>query len=255
MDRASFSDIKRGAVLLAAGILAVAAFAPSGCGLPGEADSLFGGGQDNAAGSGGGATTGTTSASASSGGPTTSSQTSSSTGEGGATTSSSSSSTGEGGAGGAGGAATTSTSSGPAPTIDCGMVECPQGGANACCWDEHMFNRPPYGVCVDSPPGDCNTAIQMGGVETRISCQTPEHCPGALCCAQRDDFMGPNNNQIFYYVNVTCQNECDYNQDQRILCDMANPSCPTIQINGNQVQLACVTSGLLPPGYSVCAIP
>lgn len=253
MDRASFSDIKRSAVLLAAGALAVAAFAPSGCGLPGEADSLFGGSQDNASGSGGGATTGTTSTSG--GGGQTSSQSSGSTGEGGATTSSSSSSTGEGGAGGMGGATTTSSSSGPGPTIDCGMVECPQGGANACCWDEHMFNGQPFGECVDSPPGDCNTAIEMGGVETRISCQTAEHCPGAICCAQRDNFTGPNNMQIFYYVNVTCQNECDYNQDQRILCELANPSCPTIPINGNPVQLNCVPSGLLPDGYAVCAAP
>jgi hypothetical protein len=250
MDRASFSDIKRSAALLAAGVLAVAAFAPSGCGISGEADSLFGGAQDNASGSGGGATTGTTSTSGG-GGQTASSQSSSSTGEGGATTSSSSSSSGEGGSGGA---TTTSSSSGPGPTIDCGDVECPQGGANACCWDEHMFNRPPFGVCVDSPPGDCNTAIEMGGVETRISCQTAEHCPGALCCAQRDDFNTPNG-QVFYYVNVTCQSECDYNQAQRILCDIANPSCPIIQANGNQVQLVCVTSGLLPPGYSVCAAP
>jgi hypothetical protein len=52
---------------------------------------------------------------------------------------------------------------------------------------------------------------------------------------------------------VACQNQCDYNQDQRILCDLANPSCPMVDIGGNQVQLTCVPSTLLPPGYAVCA--
>jgi hypothetical protein len=250
MERASFSDWRRSAVVLAAGVLVLAAFAPSGCGLSGDVDALFGSAQDNATSSGTGTTTATTTTASSGGGATSSSQsTTSGGGEGGATSSSRSSSSG----GGEGGAVT-STSSGPVSMIDCGMVECPQGGDNACCWDEHQFSEPPYGVCVDMPPGDCNTAIEPGGVHTRISCQTQEHCPGMVCCAQRDDFPFQGN-QIFYYVTVTCQNACDYNQDQRILCDPVNPSCPMADVNGMPVQLVCVNSALLPMGYGVCATP
>ena len=94
---------------------------------------------------------------------------------------------------------------------------------------------------------DCHTAeTSDAGLETRIECQLPAHCPqGQVCCGQRAQLSGQT-----VYVHVTCESQCEWTDVT--LCDPQAPVCPEIETQGGKVQTTCVDSGLLPDGYFVC---
>ena len=176
----------------------------------------------------------------------------------GTTTSSSSSSSGTGGSAGVGGMGQGGEP--PMATLECGNQLCPVAGDNACCFDRYQIYGQPQAECVMGPVASdgCTTSMPgengPGGFETRIECQVPEHCPGQICCGQREAFqqMGQT---YGYYESVTCVNECSY--PNIVLC--ATPGlemgCPMLPSQNGPVQSVCQQSSLLPTGYYVCGYP
>jgi hypothetical protein len=253
VNRAFF--LRSATVTLALGSAAL--LGPAGCGISPEVEGLFGGGETGSSSTGGGAT-----ASSSGGGSPASSTTTDS--GGGATTSSSVSSSSQSSSAVTTTSTTTTTtttsvtttSTGPSgPTLDCGPRDCPQGGQSACCWDQYQQAPPPQAECVDGPPESdgCLTELVNGGIETRIECQIPDHCgAGTVCCGERVTFQS-NGANYAYYVQLTCQSECNWPDIE--LCDLGNPICPLVTIDGIPTQTVCKPSGLLPPGYFVCGTP
>ena len=167
---------------------------------------------------------------------------------------------GMGGAGGSGGSETTTTSSVSSSSsssgepiigdLACGASICPLGLDSACCHDKYLKNGQPQSECVIGNPGidNCNTAGGTTGLETRIECQFPYHCPtGTTCCGMQAELGGQK-----WYTLVSCQPTCEL--PNIVICDPADPvnSCPIIMENGMQIQTTCAASTLLPDGYSVC---
>lgn len=145
----------------------------------------------------------------------------------------------------------------PKPDVDCGMTQCPFGNDNACCWDQYGFYGKPQAECVMGQPNmdNCATTETSGtGYETRIECQEKGQCPnGQFCCGARKSFLC-NLQECFYYETVRCQANCDFPNLE--LCDGPSYACPMLPLpQGGMVQAVCETSGLLPPGYSVCGYP
>ncbi len=258
MNRASFLALfgttarerSRTGLALVAAAIGVAAL-PAGCGVSTDATALFGSGATSGAGGNGtssttGATTSGTTGTTGEGGASTTSTGTTTTGDGGGSTTSTSTT----------GTTTTSSSTGGA-TLVCGDVDCPQGGLNACCWDNYQLNGAPQGQCVmGSPDNDgCITqAAANAGFETRIECQVPSQCaPGQVCCGDRQTYGGGGQPQVTWYASLTCVSDCPWPDVE--LCEPGVTPCPIVDLNGVPTQLICKPSQLLPSGYFVCGTP
>lgn len=137
-----------------------------------------------------------------------------------------------------------SSSSGPVGTfVACGDAgQCDVDASNVCCWDS------------DAKEGDCTEAdacalTATGQFVTAIACGGPGDCPGQICCATR--YL---NSADQPYETTECASQCQQPDVQ--LCDPSAPNiCPNYFENGQQKQMVCKSSMLLPTGYFVCGRP
>jgi len=139
-----------------------------------------------------------------------------------------------------------SSSSGPTDLfVDCGDGgACAVDDANVCCWDSNSKQ----GEC--STPDECSLTTAQAFL-TAVSCQLPSDCdPGLTCCAHR---YFQSDQQP--YETTTCSQGCQ-NPDRQV-CDPNAPNiCPNfVDQMGQQHQMVCKPSTLLPPGYYICGIP
>ena len=135
---------------------------------------------------------------------------------------------------------TASTTTGPqGPTVDCDGTPCSVDNDGVCCWKDSTETA----TCT--PGSSCTSTV--GSVQTAISCQTQDQCPGQICCAHRA-FQSGN----APYASAVCSDQCDY-PDLHLCAGQNDPDCPAYQDgNGGTIQSFCKPSQLLPPGYYVC---
>lgn len=137
-----------------------------------------------------------------------------------------------------------SSSSGPLGNfVDCANAgQCEVDDTHVCCWDDNDSE----GACTLKE--DCALNV-TGQFLTAVSCQSPLDCPGQICCGHR--YFG-DGGQV--YEDTSCTNTCQQPDVQ--LCDQNVPNiCPFYVENGQQKQMVCKPSQILPPGYFVCGKP
>ena len=95
-------------------------------------------------------------------------------------------------------------------------------------------------ICCFNPngPGDhCGQSGQCDPGYVELSCNTPDDCPGGVCCATIDPMMQT-------YQGISCQTTCT-GSDHIVVCSNTNPGvCP--------MGTACHKSGQLGNGYRIC---
>jgi hypothetical protein len=143
---------------------------------------------------------------------------------------------------------TTTTTTNPTGKVACGNQQC-DIPKDICCWDRWGIggNDPQSGQCKNAPVNqqDCDTQIEQGGVQTVISCQTKDECPGAQFCCGDVVTFNTQMGQISYYPAVECRAKCDW--PSRTMCK--GPGDP-ICTGGT----TCKQSQLLPQGFFVCSM-
>ncbi len=188
-----------------------------------------------------------------------------------------STSTGMTSASGGGNPVTTSTTSGmggmgtgaggpgggdPVDFLDCGDSVCPVGGNNACCYDHHEQYEAPFATCVmgDIENDGCQTGYDANpGFETRIECQSEDHCGGGDVCCARIAYSPTLNNNVYVELSCTDENDCVEPPQNEfrglVVCDSlgSTAGCPMIfSGGGGMVQSVCKDSAPLPEGYLSC---
>lgn len=136
-----------------------------------------------------------------------------------------------------------SSSSGPlGDFVDCGNAgQCKVDESSVCCWDDNDSN----GQCTSAD--EC-ALTATGQFLTAVHCQHPTDCPGQVCCGHK--YFG-DGGQV--YEATSCTNTCQAPDVQ--LCDQNVPNiCPFFTNGmGQQQQMFCKASTLLPTGYFVCS--
>jgi hypothetical protein len=121
-------------------------------------------------------------------------------------------------------AVASSSSGGPTNTVFCNGGACNAG--EICCFNLTQQND------------HCGQAGSCGNGFIELSCNGPEDCPGGVCCADVDFQNNPP------YKGIACQQQCNNQQNNLVICSDADPTCPP----GKQ----CGNSNILGQGYKIC---